>query len=101
MLTEECRFQEDLSCLLEGALTQGSGINSVDSMSGDGSQDTSLCHHVNEGSQMAVIHINTVRAQNQAELTNEAQSDSLDTQDLQDFVDGVTCSLGRVDTRDR
>ena len=68
MFAVESRFQKDLSSLFEGALPKRSTVDSVYSMTRDGSEYASLCHHINQCAQVTVVDVNVISAQNHAQL---------------------------------
>jgi len=100
MLTKEGSFQKNFSSFFEGALPQRPTVDSVDSMSSDRSQDSTLGHHVDQCGQMTVVNVNLVCFENLSQLTDQRLSGGLDTEHSQDLDNVVTGGLGRVDAFD-
>ena len=82
MLTKEGRLEQDLCSLLEGALAEGSTIDAVDAVARNRGEDAPLSHHVDQGAQVPVVHIDIVSTQNHAQLLDETVPSCLDTERL-------------------
>lgn len=100
MLSEEGSLEQNLCGLFEGAFSERATIDSVDSMASDGGEDTSLSHHVDQSTQMAVVDVDTVCSQNHAQLFDEGLTGSLDAKNLEDFDRMVAGRARCVDALD-
>ena len=70
-------------------------------MSGNGSEDSSLSHYIAQSSQMSIINVNTIRSENHTQLTDQAEADGFNSQNLQDLIDRVTSGAGSINTGNR
>lgn len=98
ILTEEGRVVENLRCFFERALSQRATIHTIDTMSSNRCEDTSLGHKVTECAQVAIVDVNVISAQNHSQFSDQTATSSLDTQSLQDLNDMVTCRSSGIDS---
>ena len=78
-LTKACSLEQNLDCLFERTAHERTGIVSVDTVTCDGHEHTTLCHDVNKQSHVAMVDVGTVERQNHAQLVEKTCSSSLDT----------------------
>lgn len=82
-------LEENLDRLFEGALPQSTRIYSVDAMPRDGSQHAAVRHDVAEGTEMTIIDVDVVRAEDNSQLTDEAEPGGLDSENGKGFPNRV------------
>ena len=99
MFAVEGRFEEDFGGLFKGAFSQRSRVNSVDSMTRNRCENTSLRHNIAQSTQMSVIDIDTIGTENHSQLTDQAQPNRFNSQDLQHFINGVSSSPSCINAR--
>lgn len=98
MLSKEGCFEQDFSGLFEGALSKWSTVHTVDTVASDRSKDASLSHYVDQSAQMPVVNIDSICAQNHAQLLDETEPCSFNTKHLQDLDGMVTRGSSRIDS---
>lgn len=99
----EGSFKENLDRLFEGALPQSARIDSVDAVPRDCSEDATVCHDIAQSTEMTIVDVNTVRAEDYSQLADEAEPRSLDTENgkgLSNRVGGCTRCVNFVRPKD-
>lgn len=101
MLSKESGVKQNFSSLFERALSEGTRVNSINSMASNGSENATLGHHVHQRSQMAIVDINRICCENVTQFSNQRISGRFDTKDLQNFNNVIGKGLCGVDSGDR
>mmetsp|Transcript_6767 Transcript_6767/g.19786 ORF Transcript_6767/g.19786 Transcript_6767/m.19786 type:complete len:269 (-) Transcript_6767:4030-4836(-) len=96
--TECSSIQQNIHSLLETATHEGSRVLPVDSMPRDSHEVTPVGHHIAKNGQVAVVHIRPVKLDHAPQLVLQRVPACLDTKDLHDFWDVVTCRSRVVHT---
>ncbi|KAH3663772.1 hypothetical protein OGAPHI_005175 [Ogataea philodendri] len=81
-----------------GSMMGSTSVVSVETVSRDGNQMTSVGHKVNQQSQMSVIDVRTIERNNVQNLLVQRTSGSLDTKHKQNLNKRVRIGSGSVDT---
>ena len=78
-------FQKDLNSFLKGGFPKCPRVNSIDTMSRDRGESSSVGHGISESGQMSVVHINTVGSENMPQLSDKTESCRLNSKNFTDF----------------
>ena len=85
MLSKEGSLKQNLASFFKRAFPQGSTVNSVNSMSSNRRENSSVGHHINQCAQVSVININIIWPKNNSELSDQTVSGCFNSKDLKDL----------------
>lgn len=85
MLSKEGSLKQNLASFFKRAFPQGSTVNSVNSMSSNRRENSSVGHHINQCAQVSVVNINIIRPENNSELSDQTVSGSFNAKDLKNL----------------
>ena len=93
-----CGIQQNLNSLLKRTTHQSTCIRSVDTMTSNGHQMTTRCHHINQKRHMTVIDVRTIECNNIQNLFVQSRPSSFYTQYRQNFNKVIGISTSWVNT---
>jgi len=88
-------FEQNFGRFFERATHEGSGFDTIDTVSGDTHQMPSICHDVRQNSKMSIIDVTSIKTDDSSQFFEQRVSDSFYSQDLDD-LDDVIRSGSRV-----
>lgn len=100
VLREDSSIHQDFHSLLKRATHHGTRVYTIDTVTSNGHQVTTICHHISKSSKMAIVDIRTIKRNNSSEFLEESISHSLNTKHLNDFDDIVGNGARVVDIRE-
>jgi hypothetical protein len=97
-LTKASSLEQNLDSLFERTAHECTSVVSVDTVTCDSHEHTTLSHDIDKKSHISVIDVRTIEGQDHTQLVEETCSSSLDTQYTKNLNEGIRVRLRRVHT---